>query len=92
MRILWDGNNLDGNRIEEIESIDLNPCWFKEDAGNKIPSYLEIVFNDEYAGTFEIDNDKTVYEKTMENYKNIVNQLLTKGYAKSSDFKDAIWY
>ena len=92
MRILWDIKefNQKGENIEEIQSIDLVAGWDKEDAGKKMPTALFVMFDGEYEGCYQIDCDKKKFKEAKENYNEIIDSLLVKGYAKASWFK-MIW-
>lgn len=92
MRILWDIKefNLKGEYIEEIKSIDLVKGWDEKDRGKEIPTAMYVLFNDDFEGCYQIDNDKKKYKEAMENYNEIIDCLLVKGYAKASWFK-IIW-
>lgn len=90
MRILMDMWEGEATEIEEIGRKDLIKCWEKEDRGNKYPTYLELQFDYEYEGCYQIDCNEKEYKKAKENYNEVINSLLTKGFAKASWFK-IIW-
>ena len=92
MRILNDLKkfNEEGTNIYEINEIDLIKGWDKEDAGNESPTALFLQFDGEYVGTYQIDCNEKKYEDAMFEYNDILNNLLTKGYAILSWF-NIIW-
>lgn len=92
MRILWDLKefNHEGENIEEIKNIDLIKAWDAKDREKEIPTAMYVMMDDEYEGCYQIDNDKKKYKEAMDNYNEIIDCLLVKGYAKASWFK-IIW-
>lgn len=42
-------------------------------------------------GEYKLDGTKDTYNKAIANYKKVVNQLFTKGYARASDFENVEW-
>ena len=84
--------------IEEFEATRLTPIWDGSDS-NDIPDDLYIDLypisnpTQKFAikGYYNLDGTKEVFEKALNNYNKVVNQLLTKGYAKISDFENVSW-
>lgn len=85
--------------IEEYEATRLTPIWESGSDSNDIPDDLCIELyhignpTQEFAttGYYNLDGTKEVFEKALNNYNKVVNQLLTKGYAKISDFENVSW-
>lgn len=85
--------------VEEIVFVNLTPCWQPNHKADALPDELCIELytasnpTQEYAiqGWYRLDDTEATFNKALENYNKVTNQLLTKGYAKISDFKNVDW-
>lgn len=87
--------------VEEFVSIDATPGW-KEgkdvdkygpdmySVGMAIITVRGIEF--EYVGEYKLDGKKETYDAAVQNFEKICEQLLTKGWVKSNQFKNFEWY
>ena len=98
MRLLYNDYK-DMLSIEEFTFINAVPAWNPENGTTQDNPDIYSVFihrtgceHGEYIGTYNINGSAEAYQAALENYKMIINKLLTKGYCKASDFKHFEWY
>ena len=98
MRLLFDFNDIP--QIEEFTEFDAVPTWMQNSTGKE--SNADGLFlsatragqdpSGDYIGEWKLDGTPETYQAALQNYMEIVNQLLTAGYIKASDFKNFEWY
>jgi len=95
MRIMWESKY--GNSVEEIAYANITPCGYNIDKEpHKGHLFIELYRQGDtqetcISGEYKLDGKKTTYNKAMENWKKVSDQLLEKGYCKDSDFENVEW-
>lgn len=105
MRFMYDYGKTPN--IDTIEAIDACPCWANGNDVNEnnptsfIVRMLKPGWSNasqeescwfEILGEYSLDGTEETYQKAVENYNRICDQLLEKGYCKASDFENFKWY
>lgn len=90
-------NNIRLCDVDEIEQVNIVPMW-EPNSSNKLPDklYIELYHSgdsqdDCIMGWYVLDGTEETTRKAIANYNKVVEQLLTKGYAKISDFENTEW-
>ena len=95
MRIMWESKY--GNTVEEIAYANITPCGYNIDKEpHKGHLFIELYRQGDtqetcISGEYRLDGKKTTYNKAMENWKKVSDQLFEKGYCKDSDFENVEW-
>lgn len=84
--------------IAEYKESELVPVWKPGSDAKCLPDYLFINlygYDEEpdmaTKGEYILDGTEETFNKALENYNKVANQLLINGYAKISDFKNVEW-
>ena len=93
MRIMYDFD--DCTDVEEYKIFTLEESW--DGKNPELPHELTLIMCDNFkddnywAGEYII-NTQEDFDNAKKNWKEISEQLLTKGYCRASDFKNFEWY
>lgn len=96
MRIIFDFNEMP--QVEELTYIAATPGWRKGHDANKQPDDLTLFVmrageeQGEYIGEWDLDGTPEAWKEVKQNYMEIAEKALTKGYIRASDFKRFKWW
>lgn len=84
---------LDSTSIIEITSISAVPCWDPaQNCTRDIPELYSISVVEDgegnYLGTYNLDGTTKTYHAAVQNFEEVCEKLLTKGYCRLSDFNN----
>ena len=84
--------------IEEIQEVYLTPTWDKGSNTDDIPDDLTInlicfrkPYDESICGGYNLDGTPETFDRALENYNKVVNQLMFTGYCKITDFENVTW-